>query len=1024
MKSKCKTKRFFPFFFGMLFCCSVFAQQRFVSGKVLDSSGLPLPGVTVTMEGTFIGTITDVEGKYSLSDVQIGSTLIFSFVGFEEEKVILQDQKSIDVIMKEETIELTEIMIVAYGTQKKRDVTGAMYNVNADKLKNIPVGQFSQKIQGQLAGVQVNQISGRPGEGMAFRIRGATSINASNSPLFVVDGFPIVGDINNINPDEIESYTVLKDAAATSLYGSRAGNGVVLITTKKAKQERTIVSFSAYYGVQSTPERGRPDLLNGREFAEYMKGFYEDKIKYENWKNAEGKAEIPVEYQNPQQYGEGYNWYSALLKNAPIQNYSLSVTNMSGKNAFSVVGGYFRQDGVVLNTFYERFSLRANSEFQPNKYLKLGFNIAPTFQVSQNHGTDGYRSIIDIAATFSPLVDPYDENGNLKLSLSAPGLFSQPNWVRVLKERENISKKIRLLANSYLELEIIDGLKYKLQAGVDLESQNQRTFNPSTTIGGLGTIPPGLATGSFNTGFYYSWLIENMASYHKTIDNHNIELLAGYTAQKYIYEGNTLNGSYYPDDEIPWVSAAATRIGDTSTHEWSMLSYISRLNYDYKQKYLLQASFRRDGSSRFGIKNKWANFPSISLGWIPSEEDFFRNIIDPINFLKLRASYGLTGNNNIGNYTHLATIDAANYVIGGTLAPGKALSNTMGNMELTWEESKQYNIGIEVGLLKDRIYLMYDYYYRITDGLLYQLDIPRASSFSNIQYNIGRIDFWGHEISIETKNFVQNDFTWSTNLNMSFNRNLVKQLGTNNVPVGGNSQSGNFNRLEVGKPVGVFMGYVNDGVYMTQEEFDSQPKHVSSTIGSVRYKDISGPDGHPDGVIDMDDRTIIGNPNPKMLFGITNQLNWKSFDFSVIMTGAIGGDIIARSYENTHNLDGVFNVTRDALNRWRSPENPGLGVVPRTLVGTTQAYRYNNSRWVSDGTHLSLKNITVGYTLPKNKYYTNARIYLSGQQIYILTKYTGGNPEVSSSMNWNGLGVDNTAYPVPSTYTIGFNITF
>jgi TonB-linked SusC/RagA family outer membrane protein len=471
------------------------------------------------------------------------------------------------------------------------------------------------------------------------------------------------------------------------------------------------------------------------------------------------------------------------------------------------------------------------------------------------------------------------------------------------------------------------------------------------------------------------------------------------------------------------VSAASTRIGSTSTYAWSMLSYMSRLNYNYKQKYLLQASFRRDGSSRFGKLNKWANFPSVSAGWVVSEEDFFNEMNTPANFLKLRASYGLTGNNNIGNYTHLAAVGTANYVNNGTLVPGKSLSTTMGNSELTWENSKQFNGGIDLGLFKDRIFIMYDYYNKVTDGLLYQLDVPRASGFANIQYNVGRIDFWGHEVSIETKNLV-GDFKWNTNLNMSFNRNEVKALGTNNVPVGGTSLNGNFNRLEVGQPVGVFMGFINDGVYMTQDEFNTQPKHASSTIGSVRYKDISGPNGTPDGVIDMNDRTIIGNPNPDMVFGITNTFNWKNFDMSIVMTGVIGGDIIARSYENTHNLDGVFNVTRDALDRWRSEENPGAGIVPRTLVGTTQAYRYNNTRWVSDGTHLSLKNITIGYTLPKSKLYSNARVYVSGQQLYILTNYTGGNPEVSSSMNWNGLGVDNTAYPVPSTYSVGLSVTF
>ena len=997
-------------------------QQKSVTGKVNDATGGSLPGVSVVVKGTTNGTITDADGNYSLSNIPENSTLQFSFVGMKLQEVRFTGQSSLNVVLLEETVGIDEVMVVAYGTQKKRDVTGAMYNVDAEKLQSLPVGQFAQKIQGQLAGVQINQTNGRPGEGMSFRIRGATSINADNSPLFVVDGFPIVGGINNINPDEIESYTVLKDAAATSLYGSRAGNGVVLITTKKGKNEKTEIDFGAYYGTQGTPNRGRPDLMNARDFAAYEKGVYEDKIRYEGWKNSKGVAEVPVEYQNPDQYTSGYNWYDILLREAPIQNYNLSITNSHGKTNTSVVGSYFSQDGVVLNTYYKRYSLRANSEYKPSDWLKFGFNIAPTFQESQNHGTDGYRSIIDIASTFSPLVGPYDENGNLRVSLSAPNLFAQPNWLRVLKERQNVLRSTRVLSNAYMELDLMKGLKYKLQTGIDLQSQNQRTFNPSTTIGGLGTAPPGIATGTFDTGFYYSWLIENMFTYNKSYKGHNLELLAGYTAQKYTSEGNTLTGSNYPDDEIPWVSAASTRIGSTSTTQWSMLSYISSMSYNYKDKYLLQASFRRDGSSRFGSNNKWANFPSVSVGWVMSDENFFKIQSLPVNYAKVRASYGITGNNNIGNYTYIAAVNAANYSIGGSLVPGKAL-NGLSNNDLTWEESKQFNVGLEVGLLKDRIYLVYDYYKKTTDGLLYQLDVPRASGFSNMQYNIGRIDFWGHEISVSTKNLT-GDFKWNTDINLSFNRNEVKKLGTNNVPIGGVSENGDINRLAVGQPVGVFMGYVNDGVYMTQEEFNTQPKHVSSEIGTVRYKDISGPNGVPDGVINLSDRTIIGDPNPDMIFGITNQFYWKKFDLSIVMTGVLGGDIIARSYENTNNLDGVFNVTNDVSGRWRSVEDPGNGIIPRTKSGTTALFRANNSRWVSDGTHLALKNLTLGYALPKCKYYSKARVYFSGQQLAIFTKYTGGNPEVSSSMNWNGLGVDNTAYPIPRTFTVGCNVTF
>lgn len=999
------------------FLSAISQQPVTITGSVTDNSGIPLPGVTVVIKGTTNGTITDGEGKFTLKGVTADAVLQFSFVGMKMQEVPVAGKTSFQIVLEDETIGIDEVVAIAYGTQKKRDITGSVQNVNAEELQSIPVGQFAQKLQGQIAGVQINQTTGQPGEGMLFRIRGATSINADNQPLFVVDGFPIVGGINNINPDEIESYTVLKDAAATSLYGSRAGNGVVLITTKKAKQGKTDLNFNAYYGWQTTPDRGRPDIMNAREFAQYEKEFFEDKIKYEGWTNSSGQAVVPDVYQNPSQYGAGTDWYNVMLRTAPIQSYSLSATSRKEKFISAVVGSYFKQDGVLLNTSFERYSLRGNSEYHINDHFRIGFNIAPSLQISQNQNTDGFREIIGTAVTVSPILSPWDGNGDLRTELSAPNMFSQPNWYRVLTEKQNKLSKVHVLANSFAEIEIIDGLKYKFQTGIELENESHRTFTPSTVGGKLGQAPPQPASGTYNSGFYYSWLAENILTYTKSIKDHNLELLAGYSAQKYVWEGSDLSATDYPDDEISWLDAAATTTGGSSTTSWSMVSYISRLNYNYKNRYYLQATFRRDGSSRFGSNNKWATFPSFSVGWITSDEDFFKNISSPMNYLKFRASYGVTGNNNIGNYTHIAAVSSTNYLLGGVLVAGKSLSS-LGNADLTWEETTQFDVGLDLGFFKDRIFLKYDYYTKSTDNLLYQLDIPRASGFSNVQYNVGQIDFWGHEISIETKNLVH-DVKWSTNINMAFNRNEVKQLGTENVPIGGYDNSGDINRLEVGQPVGIFMGYVNDGVYMTQEEFDSQPKHASSQVGTARMEDISG-----DGVIDTDDRTIIGDPNPDMIFGITNDLSWKNFDLSIVMSGVIGGDIIARSYENTENLDGVFNVEREVANRWRSLDNPGDGQIPRTLAGTTELFRFNNTRWVSDGTHLALKNVTIGYTFTPKNYISKARIYFSGQQLAILTKYTGGNPEVSSGLNWNGLGVDNTAYPVPRTFTIGCNVTF
>ncbi len=994
------------------------SQQKIkVNGTVTATDGSLLTGVTVVLKGTTIGTITDADGNYSLEGIPATGSLVFSFIGMESKELSIEGKSTINVQLNETNVGIEEVIAIAYGTQKRRDITGSVQNVDAEKLENLPVGQFAQKLQGQVAGVQINQTTGQPGEGMLFKIRGATSINADNQPLIVVDGFPLVGDINTINPDEIESYTVLKDAAATSLYGSRAGNGVILITTKRAKMGKTQMKFDFYYGFQSVPEAGRPDLMNAQQFAKYEKEFFEDKIKYEGWTNADGDAIIPEVYQNPSQYGEGTDWYDVMLRTAPVQSYTLSTSSHQGDFLSSTVGSYFKQEGVVLNTKFERYSLRSNNQYKLNEKINVGFNIAPSVQISNNHATDGYRAIIGTATTVSPILSPWDENGELRLVLSAPNMFEQPNWYRVLEERENNKTKTNLLSGAFVEVNIIDGLKYKFQTGIELGNVAHRSFTPSTVGGKLGSAPPQDAYGTYNTQFYYSWTTENILTYNKSIGDHNFELLAGYTAQEYKWESSSIQGTDYPDDEISWLDAAATITGGSNTTAWSMLSYLSRLNYNYKNKYYLQATFRRDGSSRFGPNNRWSSFPSISLGWIASEEDFLKNNSFKMNYLKLRASYGLTGNNNIGNYTYIAGVNSTNYVFNNALVSGKSLSG-LGNSELTWEATNQFDVGADFGFFNDRIFFQYDYYYKSTDNLLYQLDVPRASGFSSVQYNIGQIDFWGHELSVETKNLI-GDFRWNTSLNMAISRNEVIALGTENTPIGGYSNAGSFNRLQVGEPVGIFMGYIYDGVYMTQEEFNSQPKHSTSTIGTARMKDVS-----KDGVINSDDRTIIGNPNPDMIFGITNQFYWKKFDLSVVLSGVIGGDIIDRAYENSNNLDGVFNVTSDVANRWRSPENPGNGEVPRTLSGTTELFRYNNTRWVSDGTHLAIKNITLGYTVNPKKYISKARFYFSGQQLAFLTKYKGGNPEVGASMNWNGLGVDNAIYPVPRTITFGCNVTF
>lgn len=990
-------------------------QEKTVSGTIKSTSGELLPGVSVVLKGTATGVITDIDGKYRISVSDPQSVLSFSFIGYIPQDIVVGNKPTVNVVLAEDVQALDEVVVVSYGTQKKRNLTGAVSKVDASELNDLPVGQLGQKLQGQVAGVQINQTTGKPGEGMAFRIRGAASVNGGNEPLFVVDGMAISSGLNMINPDEIESFSILKDAAATSLYGSRAANGVVLITTKSAKKGKTEVSFKASYGVQTLKGMRRLDVMNGTEFAQYEKEFYEDKAKYEGYTGG-----VPEVYQHPEKYGKGVDWYDLMTRVAPIQNYSLSVT--AGKDKFSsaVVIGYFNQKGVMQNTGFERFSLRSNNEYRIHDKVKLGLNVAPTLQLSTNHGTDGGWNILNSAILMSPCLSPYDENGNLQVGMNAPNMFPQPNWLRVINERTNNSKSLALLSNAYAEVDLWKGFSYKFQAGIDLGSGNQRTFTPSTSGGGMFTAPPQKASGGYNADFYYSWNIENMLMYTRTFGDHNVDALVGYSAQKYTGEYSKLTGTDFPDDDITWIDAAATKNGGSNMQQWALASLIARVNYSYKDRYLLQGSFRRDGCSRFGPNNRYANFPSVSAGWIVSDEHFMEPIAPVMNYLKLRASYGLTGNYNIGNYNYVANLAKTNYVFGNSLVPGQSLER-LGNDDLTWEETKQFDFGVDFSFLNDRIYVMYDFYSKKTDGMLYQIDIPAASGFWNIESNIGDFKSWGHELTISSRNFV-NEFKWTTNLNIAFNRNKILKLGTNNTPVGGYNNQGDCNRLQVGQPIGVFMGYVFDGVYMTQQELDSQPKHASSEIGTVRMKDV-----HKDGKIDENDRTIIGDPNPDFIYGITNEFSWKKFDLSILLSGQVGGDILNGNNEYTENLDGCFNVLKRVADRWRSPENPGNGLVPRTKSGTTPLFRYTHSGWIYDGTHLAIKNITLGYTVPlkNNLYVSNLRFYITAQNLATFSNYPGMNPEVSENgMGWRGLGTDRTTYPVPRSFSVGCNITF
>lgn len=990
-------------------------QGKTITGVIIDSNREPVIGANVVEKGTTNGTITDMDGEFRL-DVAENTTLVISYIGYLSQSLEVGNKSRLEIILKEDTKTLEEVVVVAYGTQKARQVTGAMSRLSAEELSDMPAAHIGQKLQGKFSGVQINQANGEPNGGLSFRIRGQASINGGNSPLFVIDGFPTTSGLESLSPDEIENITILKDAASTALYGSRAANGVILVTTKGAREGKTKIDFSAYWGVDQVSDRGKPDVMNAQEFAQFKKEFYEDAVKYEGYNGG-----VPDVYKNPESLGNGTNWYDVLLRDAIVQNYNLSLTSGTSKLKTAVNLNYNKTEGVVLETYYERFAARTNNLFQATEKIAFGLNLSGSYRIGQiTPGLGGGRNIIGSAFLMDPQLKYKNDDGTFPISYTQPGMFANPNYYLVLKERKNPAKRTRGTLNAFMDIDIIDGLKYKLSSNVDLGNNVVEEWIPSIAQGAMFSAPPKPATGYYESSNYLNWMVENMLTYKKTFaEKHNIDLLAGYSTQKATSENAKISASNYPDDEVAWFNAASTKVGSGNREAWSMISYLGRLNYDFNEKYLLSLSFRRDGCSRFGANSKWANFPSISAGWIVSDEAFMEKI-DELSYLKLRASYGKVGNNNIGNYQYLASVVTANYVTNGGITAGRA-PNLIGNNNLTWETTKQFDLGLDLGLFNDRIFLVYDYYTKKTDGLLYQIDIPQQSGFGNIYSNIGEFKFWGHEFGLETKNLT-GELKWNTNLNITFNRNKAVKLGTNNTPIGGDRNQEDFNRTEVGKPLGLFYGYVYDGVYMNQAEYDAGPKHASSMVGTVRMKDLNN-----DGIIDMSDRTFIGDPNPDFLFGITNEFFYRNFDASVVIAGAVGGDIIDGTYEWTENLDGVFNVRKEVAQRWRSEENPGNGKIPSTRAGTTELFRFTNTRWVSDGSFLTVKNITLGYTIPmkKNPYISGIRVYGSAQNMITLTKYHGMNPEVNAN-GANGLkqGVDNSSYPVPITYTFGLNINF
>lgn len=1023
---------------------SINQSSKNIRGTVIDSFGEPVIGANIIEKGTTNGTITDIDGNFTLT-VESNAILTISYIGYKQQELAIGDQTEINIKLAEDTETLEEVVVIGYGVVRKKDLTGSVSQLSSSSLKDLKVSHPTQAMAGKMAGVQVQQVAGAPGQAATIRVRGSGSISASSSPLYVVDGYPLgEQNLNSINPSDIESIEVLKDASAAAIYGSRAANGVVLVTTKSGKQGKVSISLDMYYGLQDITKK--MDLLNAQEFAmiskEAFNNNYIDRVPGASASDPLSMRPSGNRYRYPAVFddqeamariGAGTDWQKEILRTAPVQNYQLSVSGGDEKTKYMFSAGYFNQEGIVLGSGYERFSARAKIDSEFTKWLKVGVNLAPTYMNSDlieigHWASDG---VLNSALATSSVVPVRNEDGTWAsqsdFAVAGDGLTGVPNAVASATDIEKTNKNLRFFGNLYAEISILNNLKFKTTIGADIMNFRENYFRPSTVPknGVSAPLPSTDRKGYVENKEVINWLNENTLSYYESFGLHEVDAVAGFTIQKNIYNQSKVEGSDFPDDIIRTLNNAKVRTGTSTIEEWSLVSYLARVNYRFNNRYYLTASIRTDGSSRFGKNNRYGYFPSGSVAWRLSQEDFMKDLTW-LDDMKLRFSFGLTGNNSIPNYGSIGTMRKENYVFGA--GPGNVFAGAaqkgFANADLTWEKTQQYDLGLEFSVLNNRLSFSFDAYKRNTTDLLMNVDIPTITGFANAWRNIGKLDNKGIEIGINTVNIQKNDLQWNTNLNLSMNKNKVVALGPTDDPIYSDGGAGTTHITMIGEPIGSFYGYKQIGVYMNKADLDNTPRLADSHIGDVKFADIDG-----NGVINADDRTIIGNNMPDFTWGMTNTVAYKNFDFSVVLQGVHGNEVLHLGKRFYTQLEGNQNQMKDVLNRWQSEANPGDGWTPRANSLTTGQNNVVSSRWVEDASFVRINNLTLGYTLPGsftqkcNMQY--ARVYFSVQNLATFTSYSGFNPETSfKEDNVTAPGTDYGMYPLARTITLGVNVTF
>ena len=1000
-----------------------------VSGRVTGPDGAGLPGVTVLVQGTSIGASTNSEGAFSINAPE-GSTLLFSYMGYATQSIPLSavSNGALNVMLREDAQKLSEVVVVGYGTQQRGSVTGAVSSVGAREIASQPVADATQALQGRAAGVTVTSNGGAPGgaSGTSIRVRGITSAG-NNNPLYVVDGFPLPeggeNQLNAISPNDIETIDILKDASATAIYGVRAANGVVLITTKRGKAGVSTINVDAYRGVQEVWRK--LNLLNATEYAV---------INNEN-RLAAGQPIVVPRLRDPQALGEGTNWQDEVFRRATIQNYSLSATGGSDKARFAVSGSYFQQDGTIIGSQFERFTLRANGDVQVNRILKLGNSISLTHledrQITSNNGEYG---TVQQAIRIPAIIPVFRPDGGYYEPRGAQDNFIEENPIVAALLSNQKFVRNRALTTLFAELEPVKGLRFRTNVGADFVFDNFNAFRPTVSELRVGseTYPTryNLAGASATSSYAPGYLIENTATYdHLFGGKHQLTLLVGQSAQEFNRSNVEAYRTGYLRNDLQVINTGPlnTALANSGTIDAPvhLASYFSRLNYEFAGKYLFSAIARYDGSTSFGV---YGFFPGVSAGWRISEEEFLKgNRV--ISNLKVRAGYGKVGNpNNAGRFASLYSVNSAiQYPFGasGNIQTGAAPTR-LANPELRWENNNQTNLGVDIGLLDNRFEATIDLYERKSPNLIAPVPVSLVSgTYESVNRNAASAYNRGIDFSLTSHNVrgAGDGFNWTTTLNVSAYKTRLESLGVGSPYNGLGGLSGTIVRYDQGYAFGSFYGFVADGLFQTPEDVKN---HATQTAGSdpakstapgdIRFKDLNG-----DGVINAADRTFIGDPNPKFTYGVNNTLNWKGLDLTVFVQGSQGNKIYNQNrYILESALYGNSNGSARVLDRWTGP---GTSTdVPRAIAGDPNNNLRVSSYYVEDGSYLRIKTLTLGYSLPKAVLDRLAgkqlRVYVSAQNLLTLTKYTGFDPEVGSR------GVDLGIYPQPRVFLAGLNLGF